>query len=56
MVGRSYGRVLRWTYSKERGGTGGLIPADMQPILLRVAREEGLPLTPDDFFKEEDAA
>ena len=60
MTSRSVTRVHRWTYPKERGGTGGLIPADIQQTLMVKARERGLPLTPADFFppeeREEDAA
>lgn len=51
MVGRSENRVRRWTYPKERGGTGGLIPSDMQPVLLMAARDRGL--RPDHFFATE---
>lgn len=50
ICGRSRSRVLRWTYPKERGGTGGLIPAEMQQVLLKGARNEGRDLRPDDFF------
>lgn len=50
LAGRSYGRVLRWTYPKDRGGTGGLIPAEVQQDLLRAARAEGISLLPKHFF------
>lgn len=43
-------RVHRWTYPKERGGTGGIIPAKRQALILRKAREQGIDLTPNDFF------
>jgi hypothetical protein len=36
--------VLRWTYAKERGGTGGLIPARHHQDLLRLARERSVSL------------
>lgn len=51
MVGRSQNRVRRWTYPKERGGTGGRIPSDMQVKILEVARLRGIPLQPSDFFR-----
>lgn len=50
MTGRDESRVRRWTYSKERGGTDGLIPSDMAKILMREARRRNLPLQPEHFF------
>jgi hypothetical protein len=50
MTGRSGVRVRRWTYPKERGGTGGLIPAECQQAILTQARLRLLPLTPAHFF------
>jgi hypothetical protein len=43
-------RVYRWTYPADRGGTDGLIPTKHQMRLLALAREHGVPLSPDDFF------
>lgn len=43
-------RVYRWTYPRERGGTGGLIPSKHQLPLLERARLEGVPLEPADFL------
>lgn len=43
-------RVYRWTYSKERGGTGGLVPVEHQQTLLDYARNNAIDLTPADFF------
>jgi hypothetical protein len=50
MVGRDETRVRRWTYPKDRGGTGGLVPSDCQQPLLEAARAKGLALTPENFF------
>lgn len=50
MVNRDQTRVRRWTYSKARGGTDGLIPAECQAQLLTAARAEGVDLRPDHFF------
>lgn len=50
MTQRSEVRVRRWAYPKERGGTGGLIPADCQAPLLKAAVKKGIPLTPAHFF------
>ena len=49
-TGKHISRIYRWTYPRDRGGTGGLIPpADAQKI-LRAARERGLDITASDFF------
>lgn len=49
---RSEGRVRRWEYPRERGGAGGLIPADCQQVLLIEARKVGIDLRPDHFFPD----
>jgi hypothetical protein len=56
MVRRDQSRVRRWTYPKDRGGTGGLIPTEVQPRLLAEARNRGIDLRPDHFFSVEQAA
>jgi hypothetical protein len=43
-------QVHRWTYTKAKGGTGGLVPSQHQVTLLEWARENDVALTPDDFF------
>lgn len=52
-LGCDVSRVHRWTYPKERGGTGGEIPAARQRQLL--AKFPAL-LTPADFFEPTVAA
>lgn len=47
MVARSEIRIRRWTYPKDRGGTGGMIPTDMQKPLIEAAQAKGIALTPD---------
>lgn len=42
--------VRKWTYPRERGGTGGLIPAKRQVELIRAAAAAGITLAPADFF------
>jgi len=54
-LGLSLAQVYKFTYSREKGGTGGVIPARHQPTLLRLARENDVALTPDDFFDIEPA-
>lgn len=44
MVGRSANRVRRWAYPRSKFGMGGLIPTEMQPILLSEARKRGINL------------
>lgn len=50
ITGRSENQVRKWTYSRERGGTGGLIPAQFQQRLVEATRFTETPITPDDFF------
>lgn len=49
-LGLSLTQVYRWTYPRERGGTGGLVPARRQAALLAKARQAGIDLDPADFF------
>ena len=61
LVGVHVSNVHRWTYPRERGGTGGHVPARHQQAILDAARRLGIDLTPADFFDlppepEEDAA
>lgn len=55
-LGISVTQVYRFTYSKEKGGTGGLIPATHQQTLLDKAKAADIPLQPADFFINEAAA
>ena len=50
MVGRDHTRVRRWTYPKERGGTGGFIPSELQQVLLEEAAARKIDLRPEHFF------
>jgi hypothetical protein len=50
IVGRHPISVRRWTYDREKGGTGGLIPSELQSLLLEKARKRGLDLTADDLI------
>lgn len=46
--------VYKWFYPTHPAsgarGTGGLIPADRQQIILEWSRRNGNPVKPDDFF------
>lgn len=55
MVGVERSTAYRWGYPKDKGGTGGLIPAEYQRVLLERARDRGLHLTPSDFFDFSDS-
>ena len=50
MTGRDETQVRRWTYGKDRGGTGGRVPSAVQESLLIAARERGIDLRPQHFF------
>ena len=43
-------RVYRWMQPKEKGGTGGLIPAKQQMKLFEYAQKARIPVEPSDFF------
>jgi len=49
LAGVGYIQVVKWTYPRERGGTGGFIPAWHHKRLLEVASRERLGLTAADF-------
>jgi|SRR5690349_12723482 hypothetical protein len=51
ITGLSISQIHRWRWPKNRGGTGGLVPAPHQQPLLDYARANNLPLGPDDFFE-----
>lgn len=51
LLGIDVTSVYRWTYSKERGGTGGLVPTRHQSVLLEKAQRAGFELAPADFFE-----
>lgn len=50
MLGTSPQAIYKWTYPREYGGTGGLIPHRRQLELMIVAKQRGIVLTPEDFF------
>lgn len=51
MTGRDKSRVHRWAYPKEKGGSNGLIPAEVAVGLLSKAAHLGL--RPEHFFPEQ---
>jgi hypothetical protein len=47
--------IYRWTYPRERGGTGGLIPTRDLELVLRCARENKVSLEIDDLITHAEA-
>lgn len=52
MLGISPKTIYKWTYRREYGGTGGLIPHRRQLELMVAAKQHGIDLGPEDFFPE----
>jgi transposase len=50
ITGKHVSRVYRWMYSKERGGTGGVIPQGDAPALLAYAKANQIELEAAEFF------
>ena len=46
---RSPTSIYRWTYAKEKGGTGGCVPVAAMHLVLEAARYEGIFLTAADL-------
>ena len=55
ITGKSPVSVHKWTYDKERAGTGGHIPWASAELLLKHSQENGGDLRPDHFFKSSGA-
>lgn len=45
-------QIYKWTWPKEKGGTGGLIPAQAMAEVLRGARLAGILIGPDDLYPD----
>lgn len=56
VVGVHRTRVSNWMRSKEKGGTGGLIPLKYVAQLLAFAKRKGVELSADDFIPVQEAA
>jgi hypothetical protein len=48
-IKRDLTNIYRWTYSKEKGGTGGLVPTTALIDVIAAARKEGVFLTQEDL-------
>jgi hypothetical protein len=49
LLGFEASRVYKWTYPRERGGTGGLIPAAVIPRVQVLAEFENIELSESDW-------
>lgn len=55
-TGATVTSVYRWTYPKEKGGTGGRVPQDRIQPWIEKANENGIKLKLSDFFAEAKAS
>lgn len=51
-VGRDLTTIYKWTYPKDKGGTGGYIPTSAHADIKKAARREGILLTAQDWYGE----
>lgn len=51
LVGNTASMVYRWTYAKDKGGTGGRVPVSAQERLLEASRKGLVDIDPADFFE-----
>jgi hypothetical protein len=50
ITGTAYTAPYRWQHSRDRGGTGGLIPQRYHRTLLDYAQSNGIALKAEDFL------
>lgn len=53
ITGLSESSIYKWTYSAQKGGTGGLVPSRAQVALIEAAKRGEVDLKPEDFFEQE---
>jgi hypothetical protein len=54
LLGLHASSVYRWTYPKALGGGAGIVPSRHQARLMLLAKAQGIPLWPSDFFNDEE--
>lgn len=54
LTGVHRSQVSKWTWSKERGGTDGLIPMKHSVALLKEAKSRKISIGPADFFPDDE--
>lgn len=52
-LGLNSSSVSRWRMSKEERGLDGRVPSIHQSVILRIAREQGLPLCAADLIHDQ---
>lgn len=50
LTGRAAPSIHKWRHTKEKGGTGGLVPTEAQDLLMKAAQRGEVDLLPEDFF------
>lgn len=50
ITGRAIVTIHKWSLPRSRGGTGGLIPSEVQAVLMDAALRGEVDLMPADFF------
>jgi hypothetical protein len=56
ITGTAYTAPYRWQASRQKGGTGGLIPQRYHRGLIDYARAKGIPLAAEEFLAPETVA
>ncbi len=56
LCGRSPVSVHKWRHTREKGGTGGLVPTEAAQALMAAAQRGEVSLTAEDFFDLSEAA
>ncbi len=56
LCGRAPVSVHKWRHTREKGGTGGLVPTEAAQALMAAAQRGEVDLTSDDFFDLNEAA
>ena len=52
IVGRDVATIHKWKYPRSKGGTGGYVPTHALTKLKKVARLEGVLITPEHLYPE----
>lgn len=52
LCNRTTEAVRKWDRAKSKGGTGGLVPAEFQARILRLAEAEALPIKAADLIAD----
>lgn len=50
ITGRTSASIYKWMWTKEKGGTGGLVPAAAQQKIMEARQRGEVSVEPADFF------